>query len=104
MTTALDAVAAKIANLETKVDAAVAAQTEAVTELKSLRSDLAAALANNDTVALAALGDRIDAVASKLDTSSGALAAAEVPAAAPVAPVADPGTPAVDPTVPPTTT
>lgn len=99
MTQALDAVAAKITNLETKVDAAIAAQTEAVTELKALRSDLAAALASNDTAALAALGDRIDAVAGKLDTSSGALSAAEIPAATPPAPApvdapADPAAPA----------
>lgn len=92
MSTALDAIAAKISNLETKVDAAVAAQTEAATELKSLRAALDAALANGDTAALAALGDRIDAVASKLDTSSTALAAAEIPAAAPVA--SDPPAPA----------
>lgn len=85
MSTALDAIAAKITNLEAKADATVAVQAEVATELKSLRSALDAALASDDTAALAALGDRIDAVASKLDTSSTALAAVEVPAAAPVA-------------------
>ncbi len=101
MTQALDAVAAKITNLETKVDAAVAAQTEAVTELKSLRADLASALAGNDSAALAALGDRIDAIAGKLDTSSSALAAAEIPAAP--APAAEPTPAPADLSVPTTT-
>jgi len=99
MTTVLDEVAAKITNLEAKADAAAAAQGEAVTELKAMRSDLAAALAANDTTALAALGDRIDAVAGKLDASSAALTAVEVPAAATAAPAPPTETPS-DPTTP----